>query len=140
MPVGVIPSLVVYLQNKCQWKLSAKHGKPICLFHNCILFKLTGEKPGNLVLIDFTKFLEIHVRPTLGVDPGLREAHKSLHYDSAEAKLGLLRSGECGNKEIHLATLDPKEETWIFSEDGNIGVNQGQKFWLKMQPDDTATD
>ena len=153
VPVGVMPSLVVYLQKNCQWKPSEKHGKPICLYHNCIQFKLPGGKPGNVVLIDSTKFLEIHVRPSLEVDPdlcpivrenimtGLQEAHKSLHYDSAESKFGFLCSGDCGNKEAHLAKLDSKGETWICSEDGNIGgyLNQGQKFWLKMQPDDTAT-
>ena len=72
---------------------------------------------------------------------GLQEAHKSLHYDSAESKFGFLCSGDCGNKEAHLAKLDPKGETWICSEDGNTEgyLNQGQKFWLKMQPDDLAT-
>ena len=153
VPVGVMPSLVVYLQNICQWKPSEKHGKPTCLYHNCIQFKLPGGKPGNITLIDSTKFLEIHVKPTLGVYPdlcptirddimtGLQEAHKSLHYDSAEAEMGFLCSGECGNKEVHLATLDPKGETWICSEDGDTGsyLNKRQKFWFKMQLEDTAT-
>ena len=153
VPVGVMPSLVVYLQNTCQWTPSEEHGRPICLYHNCIQFKLPGGKPGNVVLIDSTKFLEVHVRPTLDVDPelcptirdnittGLQEAHKSLHYDSAEAEMGFLCSGGCGNTEPHLATLGPKGETWICSEDGDTGgyLNQGQKFWFEMQPKDTAT-
>ena len=134
VPVGVMPSLVVYLQNKCQWTPSKKDSKPICLYHNCIQFKLPGGKPGNVVLIDSTKFLEIHVRPTLGVDPpllhrirdnimtGLQEAHKSLHYDdSAEAEMGFLCSGECGNEEAHLATLSDDKETWVCSEDEDVG-------------------
>ena len=145
VPIGVMPSLVVYLQNKCQWTPSEKYGKPICLYHNCIQFKLPGGKPGNVVLIDSTKFLEIHVRPTLGADPpllhrirdnimtGLRKAHKSLHYDSAEAEMGFLCSGDCGNEEAHLATLSDDKETWVCSEDEDTGLklDENRSFWLK---------
>ena len=143
VPIGVMPSLVVYLQDKCQWTPSEKHDKPICLHHNCIQFKLPGGKPGNVVLIDSTKFLEIHVRPTLGPHPelcptvrdnimtGLEEAHKSLHYYSAEAKIGFLCSGECGNKQAHLATLDIKREAWVCSEGGVTGsyFDKSQILW-----------
>ena len=146
VPVGVMSSLVVYLQNICQWKPSEKHGKPICLYHNCIQFKLPGGKPGNVVLIDSTKFLEIHVRPTLEVDPpllhrirdniitGLKKAHKSLHYDSAEAKTGFLCSGDCGNKKAHLATLSDDKEIWVCSEDEDTGLklDKRQSLWLKI--------
>ena len=152
VPVGVIPSLIVYLQNNCLWTPTEKHGKPTCLYHNCIQFKLPGGKPGNLGLIDSTKFLEVHVRPKLRVDPdlcptirdnimtGLMEAHKSLHYDSAKAEMGFFCSGECGNEEVHLATLDSKRETWICSEDENTGgyLDQRQKIWPKTQLKDTA--
>ena len=145
VPVGVMPSLVVYLQNIGQWKQSEKHDTPICLYHNCIQFKLPGGKPGNVVLIDSTKFLEIHVRPTLGADPpllhrirenlmtGLEKAHKSLHYDSAEAEMGFLCSGECGNKEAHLAILSDDKKTWVCSEHEYIGnkLNEKQSLWLK---------
>ena len=146
VPVGVMPSLIVYLQNICKWALSQKNGKPSCLYHNCTQFGLPGGKPGNVVVIDSTKFLEIHVRPTLGVGrnlcpeiresimTGLQETHKSLHYDSAEAQMGFLCSGKCGNKEPHLATLDDKRETWICSEDENVGtyLDQKQKYWLEQ--------
>ena len=149
IPVGVMPSLVVYLQNICKWRPFEKHGKPICLYHNCIQFELPGGKPGNLVLIDSIEFLEIHVRPkNLADHPllhriredvmnGLKKVHRSLHYDSAEAKMGFLCSGECGNTELHLATLDPKGETWTCSKDRNIGdyLNESQVLWFQ----DTAT-
>ena len=152
VPVGVMPSLVVYLQNKCQWKPSEKHGKPICLYHNCIQFKLPGGKPGNVVLIDSTKFLEVHVRPKQmkhsllhrirdNIMTGLKKAHKSLHYDSAEAEMGFLCSGECGNKEAHLATLSDDKKTWVCSEDEDTGndldkkqtpwFDEGQQSWYE---------
>ena len=144
VPVGVMPSLVVYLQNICEWKPSEIHDKPICLYHNCIQFKLPGGKPGNLVLIDSTKFLEIHVSPHR-MDPkllykirksvmtGLEEAHKSLHYDTAKAEIGFLCSGECGNKETHYATLDNDVETWVCSEDEKTGndLNRKQTPWFQ---------
>ncbi|CAI8049999.1 G-type lectin S-receptor-like serine/threonine-protein kinase At1g61420 [Geodia barretti] len=141
VPVGIMPTLTVYLRNTCKWVLAG--GKPACLYHNCIQFKLVDGKPGSTVLIDSTKFLEVHVSTSLEVDPklctkigqdimaGLKEAHKSLHYDSAEAMMGFLCSGECGNKEAHLATLDPEREAWLCSENGNKGnyLNERQKYW-----------
>ena len=145
VPVGVMPSLVVYLQNNCQWKPSEKNDKPICLYHNCIQFKLPGGKPGNVVLMDSTKFLEIHVRPKLEVDPallhrirdnimtGLKKVHKSLHYDSAEAEMGFLCSGDCGNVEAHLAILSDDKKIWVCSEDEDTGYkldNEKQSPWF----------
>ena len=133
VPVGVIPSLVVYLQNKCRWKVSEKkNGKPSCLYHNCIQFRLPCGKPGSVFLIDSTKYLEIHVTSNLKVDPdllrikkdivtGLTQVHKSLNYELAKAEFGFFCSGECGNKEPHLATLDDKKEIWTCSEDDEIG-------------------
>ena len=142
LPVGVMPSLVVYLQNKHKWKVSEKHGKPICLYHNCIQFRLPCEKPGSIFLIDSTKFLEIHVTTELKVDPdllrikndivtGLKHVHKSLNYESAKAEFGFLCSGECGNKEPHLATLDDKKEMWTCTEDEGKGqfLDSRQKVW-----------
>ena len=45
--------------------------------------------------------------------------------------MGFLCSGECGNKEAHLATLDPEREAWLCSENGNKGnyLNERQKYW-----------
>ena len=42
LPVGVMPSLVVYLINICSWNIhvSGKQRKPSCLYHNCIMFQL----------------------------------------------------------------------------------------------------
>jgi hypothetical protein len=141
VPVGIMPTLTVYLRNTCKWVLA--RGKPACLYHNCIQFMLLDGKPGSVVLIDSTKFLEIHILQTLEVDQklctkigqdimvGLKEAHKSLYYDSAEAMMGFLCSGECGNKEAHLATLDPTREAWLCSENVHKGnyLNERQKYW-----------
>ena len=143
VPVGVMPSLVVYLQNQCKWELSEKHGKPTCMYHNCIQFKLPGGEPGSIFIIDSTKFLEIHVKPILEIAPellirirqhiltGLEEVHKSLNYDLAEAKIGFMCSGVCGNSDPHLARLNDKKVEWTCSEDGDIGgtLDKGQKLW-----------
>ena len=132
----------MYLQNSCNWTLT--DGKQI--YHNCIQFKLPNGKAGSIVLIDSTKFLEIHVTQTLKVDQdlctriaqdvmaGLNEAHKSLHYESATAEIGFLCSGECGNEEVHLATLDPKKESWICSEHEETGkyLDLRQRQWDKI--------
>ena len=144
LPVGVVPSLVAYLQNHYKWMPVAPGGKPTCLYHNCMLFELPGGKPGKVVLIDSTKFLEIHVQASSKVAAkvcpqiremvlsGLKEAHRSLHYDLATAAEGWLCSGECGNKEVHLATLDEDRESWKCSEDTTIGddLDQRQTVWF----------
>ena len=162
LPVGVILSLVVYLQNRHKWKISEKHGKPSCLYHNCIQFRLPCQKPGSVYLIDSIKFLEIHVTAKLNklkkvdpnaedkkVDPdllcirddiltGLTQVHKSLYYESAKVEFGFLCSGKCGNKEPHPATLDGKKETWTCSEDEGIGhsLDSRQMVWKQDNIDE----
>ena len=147
LPVGVIPSLVVYLRNKCKWKIAQKHGTPACLYHNCIEFGLPKGGPGSVVLINSTKFLEVHVKSeAVKVDSklcntiredimaGLREAHKSLHYDPPEAEIGFLCSGVCGNTdEPHLTILDDEKKVWKCSEDYSKGslLTPREHVWLE---------
>ena len=148
LPVGVVPSLVVYLQNHYDWVAAPAKGKPACMYHNCMQFKLPGGKHGSVTLIDSTKFLEIHVNATLEVASkvchriremvlsGLKEAHKSLHYDSAVVKDGVLCSGVCDNKEVHLATLDDDRVSWRCSEVTATGADldeQRQSLWFLSQ-------
>ena len=145
LPVGVMPSLIVYLQNTCEWKIYEKEsGGPNCMKHNCIEFKLPGGKPGLVTLIDSTKFLEVHVKATLkraaevcprikhDITSGLQVVHKSLHYDPPNPEVGFLCSGECGNQEAHLATLDDDRESWTCSKDPYTGedLDQRHKMWF----------
>ena len=143
LPVKLMSSLVVYLNNKCGWKLAEMEGKPTCMYRNCIQFKMPKGKPGSVVLIDSTKFLEIHVKSTHhklcpmikdSIIAGLKEAHKSLHYDPPpKAEIGFLCSGECGNREeTHLATVDDDQDTWMCSKDDSIGgtLNSRQSIWF----------
>ena len=151
LPVGVMSSLVVYLRNDRKWKVS----KSCCLYHNCIKFGLPGGSPGSVVLINSTRFLEIHVKSTAAavknnklcrtiredIMTGLEEAHKSLHYDPPEAEIGFLCSGLCGNTdEPHLATLDDDQTTWRCSEDDSVGsdLTEREQAWLQ-EPKDTST-
>ena len=153
LPVGVVPSLVVHLQNHYKWKPVLYGGKPVCMYHNCMQFELPGGKAGAVTLIDSTKLLEIHVSATLKVASkvcpiirsmvlsGLKEAHKSLHYDSAVVADGVLCSGECGNKEAHLATLDEDRESWKCSEEATIGDDlekNRQTLWFAQLQSDRA--
>ena len=141
LPVGVMPSLVINLQNTHKWNISEKHGKPSCLYHNCIQFRLPCGKPGSVFLIDSTKFLEIHVS-AMKVDPdllrikkdivtGLKNVQICLNYELTKAEIGFLCSGKCGNKEPHPATLDDKKEVWTCSENDKIrdSLNPRQKVW-----------
>ena len=144
LPVGLMSSLVVYLNNKCGWKLAERRGKPTCMYHNCIQFKMPRQKPGSVVLIDSIKFLEIHVKSTHhklctmikdNIIAGLKEAHKSLHYDPPpKPEIGFLCSGECGNREeTHLATVDDDQDTWMCSKDDCTGgtLDDRQSIWFR---------
>ena len=147
LPVGVMPSLVVYLRNKCKWEISKLNANPACLWHNCIKFRMPGGGPASVFLINSTKFLEVHViSGEVKIDPklcctiredimaGLEEAHKSLHYGSHETKIGFLCSGVCGNTdEPHLATLDDKKKAWTCSEDDSKGndLTPREHVWLE---------
>ena len=135
LPVGVMPSLVVYLMNGRKWGISIKDSKPSCLYHNCIKFKLPGGRPRTVILINSTRFLEVHVKSEAGkvdsklchrirkdIMDGLEKAHESLHYDPPKAENGFLCSGVCGNTdEPHLAILDDEKETWTCFEDDSKG-------------------
>ena len=144
LPVGVMPSLVVYLRNGHKWEISMKGSEPSCLYHNCIKFTLPGGRPGSVVLIDSTKFLEIHVKSKINsklchtiredIMAGLEEAHKSFHYDPPEAEIGFLCSGVCGNTDKpHLATLDDERSKWTCSEDDSEGSDliPREYVWLE---------
>ena len=143
LPVGVIPSLVVYLKSKFNWEISKKQGKPICLYHNCIMFQLPGGEPGSVVLIDSTKFLEVHVQSKLdfklchmiqsNIKEGLEKAHESLNYSESKAVIGFLCSGVCRNNESHVAILDDAKKTWRCSEDDREGgtLTQREHIWLE---------
>ena len=150
LPVGVVPSLVVHLQNHYKWKPVLHGGKPVCMYHNCMQFELPGEMPGRVTVIDSIKFLEIHVKASPKVASevcpnirsmvlsGLKEAHKSLHYDSAVVEDGVLCSGECGNKEAHLATITKERKWWKCSEDADIGDildKERQALWYTPHKD-----
>ena len=94
LPVGVVPSLVVHLQNHFKWEPVLRQGyKPACMYHNCMQYQLPMGKPGSVTLINSTKFLEIHVKLNASVEvaskvchiirdvvlSSLKKAHKSLH-------------------------------------------------------------
>ena len=132
LPVGVVPALVVYLINHWGWTPVSLGGKPVCMYHNCMQFELPDGEPGSVTLIDSTKFLEIHVKPMLHdsqvcshimimIKAGLKEAHKSLHYDPPTAVEGMICPGNCGIKEIHYAKVDKTKGFWTCSEKCTMG-------------------
>ena len=132
LPVGVVPALVVYLINRWGWTPASQCGKPVCMYHNCMQFELPDGEPGSVTLIDSTKFLEIHIKPSFPNSQlcphimemllsGLEEAHKSLHYDPPAAVEGMICPGKCGIKDVHYAKVDKKKRFWRCSENHTIG-------------------
>ena len=149
LPVGVMPSLVVYLRNECKLEIAQKHGTPACLYHNCIKFRLPEDEPGSIVLIDSTKFLEVHVKSELdsnlchkireGIMAGLKKAHKSLHYDPPQVKIGFICQREqCKEKdEPHLAKMNKNKTKWTCSENTEEGgpLTKRERVWLEQSKD-----
>lgn len=144
-----MPALIACLQNDFKLQPSTKSGKPTCLFHNCVQFKLPGGKPGSLTLIDSTKFLEVHVRTKKAVDPhllhrirqsilaALEAVHKSLHYRPPNTEIGFICPGkECEVEELHLATVDSEKRMWTCSMDDEVGdeLDDIQKYWVGSRP------
>ena len=145
LPVGVIPSLVVYLRNDCKWE----DASPRCLYHNCIKFRLPEDEPGSIVLIDSTKFLEVHVKSELdsnlcrtireGIMAGLKKAHESLHYDPPQVDIGFVCQREqCKEKdEPHLAKMNKNKTKWTCSENTEEGgpLTKREHVWLEQSKD-----
>ena len=144
VPVGVMPSLVACLRNTRKWTPTDTYGKPTCMYHNCIEFELPTGEPGSVFLIDSTKFLEIHAKPTLQFDQnlcsdikkdiltGLKEVHNSLHYDQPKAEIGFLCSCECSREELHYAKVVKGKSCWVCSNNKRKGgkLNTMQEVWL----------
>ena len=143
LPVGVMPSLVVYLRSK--WE----DASPPCLYHNCIKFRLPDNEPGSIVLIDSTKFLEVHVKSELDsnlcrtiredIMAGLKKAHESLHYDPPQVDIGFICQREqCKEKdEPHLATMNKMQTKWICSKNTDEWgpLTKRECVWLKQSED-----
>ena len=135
LPVGVMPSLVVYLRSK--WE----DASPPYLYHNCIKFRLPDNEPGFIVLIDSTKFLEVHVKSELDsnlchkiredIMAGLEEVHTALHYDPPEVEIGFVC--QCKKKdELHHAKMNKTKTKWACSEITGEGgpLTKREYVWL----------
>ena len=145
LPVGVMPSLVVYLRHDCKWR----DASPPCLYHNCIKFRLPEDEPGSIVLIDSTKFLEVHVKSELDsnlchtiredIMAGLEKAHESLHYDPPQVDIGFICPREqCKEKDgPHHATMNKNKTKWTCSENTEEGgpLTKRECVWLEHSKD-----
>ena len=143
LPVGVMPSLVVYLRSK--WE----DASPPCLYYNCIKFRLPDNEPGSIVLLDSTKFLEVHVKSELDsnlcrtirkdIMAGLKKAHESLHYDPPQVEIGFVCQREqCKEKdEPHLATMNKTQTKWICSKNTDEWgpLTKRECVWLERSED-----
>ena len=86
LPYGFFSALVVYLLNTSRWKVCENHGKPECLYKNCVMFKLPNK--GTAILADSLSHLEVQVQ--------LRD-WKDCHYVRTEIFQGLAKVAEIKN-------------------------------------------
>ena len=149
-PSGIFSSLVSYLQNKCSdWDVSIKHGKPACLFKNCINFSISGRITANVTLIYRREWIELHVK-VYGKDKKkicmLRdEIFESLKNAEAIQKYGDLTpelAFICPYKHkdstfIHLASpVTPDNEVMRCRQDQTIYSDLTEKYILWLESTD----
>ena len=50
-PSGIFSCLISHLQNKSEWNIMMVRSKPVCLFKNCVNFRVDGDVPANVTFI-----------------------------------------------------------------------------------------
>ena len=59
-PSGIFSSLISHLQNNSDCKIMMTHGKPACLYKNCVQFSISGVVVANMTLIYSHYWIELH--------------------------------------------------------------------------------
>ena len=59
-PSGIFSSLISYLQNNSDCKIAMTHGKPSCLYKNCVKFSISGALNANVTLVYAHYWIEVH--------------------------------------------------------------------------------
>ena len=118
----------------CPWELSKK-GKsiePECVYRNVIKFRVKGDSPGSVTMIDYFTHFEVHVKPAYkmvgddlwklaynAVFRGLKRASKILHCTDCTYEHAII-CPECSSTP-HPATVN--KGGWVCSENQDIGRN-----------------
>ena len=78
VPLGCFGSTIACLLSKYGWEVIWKDGSPKCLAHN-IAYLHDPDIPVNVVLVDFTQYIELHVEPDLDIHDSLVEVCSQVH-------------------------------------------------------------
>ena len=79
VPLGCFGSTISCLISKYGWEVITKKDKsPKCLAHNIAYLHDPGI-PVNVVLVDFTQYIELHVEPDLDIHDSLVEVCSQVH-------------------------------------------------------------
>ena len=79
VPFGCFGSTIACLISKYGWEVVTKKDKsPKCLAHN-IAHLHDPDVPVNVVLVDFTQYIELHVEPDLDIHDSLVEVCSQVH-------------------------------------------------------------
>ena len=149
VPSGVFTILIAYLQNEAHWQVVLRYGSPVCLYRNCVKFKLPTGQRGAVAVIDSFEYLEVHVQTThttcsrlcfqirQDVFQGLDKAADVLGYEGLkpqEAFFCLQRDTTCDTT-FHLACL--QEDEWICSVNPEVGgeLTDQHRVWLESFPE-----
>ena len=147
---GLFSALVAFLQDRSPWKVAEKHGEPICLFKNCVMFRHT-DFPITLTLIYSFEFIEIHIQVRQGFSPepytcvrttlllGLDRAARIQGCNNLFPKIGFFCP--CGNKSSHLATVSDDGKWWFCSIDDTCSGTLAEEhiIWLSDYCEGSST-
>ena len=78
VPLGCFGSTISCLLYKYKWEVLKEKNAPKCLAHN-IAHLLAPGIPVNVVLVDFTQYIELHVEPDLDIHDSLAEVCSQVH-------------------------------------------------------------
>ena len=153
VPSGVFTILISYLQNEAHWQVLCRYGSPVCVYRNCVKFKLPTDQRGAVTVVDAFEYLEVHVQAAPAtcsklcsqiredVFQGLDKAADKLGYEGLkpqEAFFCLQQDTTCDTT-LHPAC--PKEDEWICSVNPEVGgeLTDQHRVWLESSPEPHAT-
>ena len=146
VPCGLFTLAITILQNAKYWLLLHHYGKPVCLYRNCVTFKLPTRHAGTVTLINSLEYLEVHVDaathdiytkacPQISHDifSSLDSAAETLGYGRLESEMAFFcpQRGPACSAALHPALI--VEDTWVCAVNAKIGgqLTSEHGVWLK---------
>ena len=145
IPSGLFCCLVAHLlspTNPSPWKVCMKGDNPVCLYRNCITFRLM-QKTEIVTLVDKFSYVVVHIDQISSrgvcsevresVHSGIKNAYRVLKYQNVQFEDAFMCAGaSCSSDPPHVATVVSENKKWVCSkrEHQNGYLSEGQLMWF----------